>query len=69
MLAVQPPSSLPLPVPRPLPDCEQCLRFERMGRAARAAHDRSRETDARVMLRNHHSEAHENGATSGRPGC
>lgn len=64
MLAVQPPSSFPLPVPPTRPECEQCVRLERMGRAARVAHDRSRETDARVMLRHHHREEHENQATS-----
>ncbi|WP_052863785.1 hypothetical protein [Streptomyces niger] len=69
MMAVQPPSSFPLPYPRPRPDCEQCMRLEGMGRAARAAHDRSGETDARVLLRHHYREVHENRATPGRPGC
>ncbi|MEU0335745.1 hypothetical protein [Streptomyces sp. NPDC006193] len=44
--------------PRPVPGCAVCLRLAERREAARAAYDRSAETDADVLLRRHHGKEH-----------
>lgn len=44
--------------PTPVPGCTTCADLERRRHTARAAHDRSAETDADVLLRQHRREAH-----------
>lgn len=44
--------------PRPVPGCATCLKLGRLREAARAAYDRSAETDANVLLRQHQRQEH-----------
>ncbi|MGW1165385.1 hypothetical protein [Streptomyces sp. NPDC001153] len=44
--------------PRPVPGCSVCLTLAELRDAARAAYDRSAETDANVLLRQHRRQEH-----------
>jgi len=44
--------------PVPVPGCATCDELDRLRQAARAAHDRSAETDANVLLRQHRRAEH-----------
>ncbi|MFB7089492.1 hypothetical protein [Streptomyces sp. NPDC056296] len=44
--------------PRPRPDCAECAELARSRDDARAAYDRSAETDANVLLRQHQRREH-----------
>ncbi|KOV66374.1 hypothetical protein [Streptomyces sp. MMG1121] len=44
--------------PRPVPGCPACVRLGERREAARAAYDRSAETDANVLLRQHQRQEH-----------
>ncbi|MEU9306268.1 hypothetical protein [Streptomyces sp. NPDC048256] len=45
--------------PVPEPDCAECADLAARRESARAAHDRSAETDANVLLRGHRRREHE----------
>lgn len=49
---------LVLDPPRPVTGCAACAELSGLRAAARADHDRSAETDANVLLRQHQREAH-----------
>ncbi|MFB7503472.1 hypothetical protein [Streptomyces broussonetiae] len=44
--------------PRPLPDCATCRKLGKLREAAQVAYDRSAETDANVLLRQHQLQEH-----------
>ncbi|MGJ5754915.1 hypothetical protein FB563_3121 [Streptomyces puniciscabiei] len=44
--------------PRPVPGCPACLALAERRDAARAAYERSAETDANVLLRQHQRQEH-----------
>ncbi|MEU2712494.1 hypothetical protein [Streptomyces sp. NPDC007205] len=44
--------------PRPVPGCPACMRMAELREAARAVCDRSAETDANVLLRQHQRQEH-----------
>ncbi|MEU6507661.1 MULTISPECIES: hypothetical protein [unclassified Streptomyces] len=44
--------------PRPVPGCAACLTLAERRESARAAYDRSAETDANVLLRQHQRQEH-----------
>jgi len=55
--------ALPLPgdpsrAPRPVPGCGRCAELVERREAARASYDRSAETDANVLLRQHQGSRH-----------
>ncbi|MFG2633976.1 hypothetical protein ACGFX8_08500 [Streptomyces sp. NPDC048362] len=56
--------SLPPPLddasrpPRPVPGCGDCARLAEQRQAARTEHDRSAESDANVLLRQHQGKEH-----------
>lgn len=44
--------------PAPVTGCSVCAEFVDQSRAARAAHDHSKETDVNVLMRRHQQQAH-----------